>query len=268
MVWLCLQIFFFASFKIPSDSMAPALTTGDRVLVYKLVPGARLFNLFATLRGEQVNIYRAPGIRKLQRNDVVVFNYPHPHDWNKIEMHIMKYYIKRCIGLPGDTVSIRSGFFEISGVEAPLGNVYAQERISRREKDSFEETVYHTFPADSLLGWNIRYFGPFPIPRKGDQAPMNRTNYLLYRKAIEWEQQTTLTCRDSAVYLGDKAIESYTFRKNYYFVAGDRTEDSQDSRYWGLLPEEYIVGKAGLVWKSVDPYTGKFRWERFLKTIR
>jgi signal peptidase I len=152
-VFICLRVFIFASFKIPSDSMSPSLTTGDNVLVFKptmgetvrkliakaflfgylseherkyatlqsliLVfgqAGGRLFNLFATLRGERVTVYRVPGIRKLRRNDVVVFNFPHPRDWDKIEMHIMKYYIKRCIGLPGDMLSIRNGFFEIRGV--------------------------------------------------------------------------------------------------------------------------------------------------------
>jgi signal peptidase I len=77
-----------------------------------------------------------------------------------------------------------------------------------------------------------------------------------------------LEYRDSVVYLAGKPIESYIFMKNYCFVAGDRAEDSQDSRYRGLFPEEYIVGKACLVWKSADPYTGKFRWERFLRIIR
>ncbi|MDR0748298.1 MAG: signal peptidase I [Tannerellaceae bacterium] len=266
-VYLCLRVFGVASFKIPSESMSPSLTTGDNVLVFKPAMGARLFNLFATLRGEQVAVYRTPGIRKLRRNDVVVFNFPHPHDWDTIEMHIMKYYIKRCIGLPGDTVSIRSGFFEIRGVNIPLGNVDAQRRISMREKGAFGEGIFNAFPFDSIVGWNIRDFGPLYIPRKGDEAPMNRTNYLLYRKAIEWEQKAPLEYRDSVVYLAGKPVESYTFGKNYYFVAGDRTEDSQDSRYWGLLPEEYIVGKAWLIWKSTDPYSGKFKWERFLKKI-
>jgi signal peptidase I len=248
--------------------MSPSLYTGDCVLVFKPVPGPRLFNLFATLREEQVEIYRLPGIRKLRRNDVVVFNYPHPYDWNRIEMHILKYYIKRCIGLPGDTLSIHKGFYEISGIHTPLGNTETQKRVSLRDKDSFEEGVYHTFPSDSLTGWNIQEFGPLYIPRKGDEIRMNRTNYLLYKKPIEWEQQATLEYRDSTVYLDKKAIESYTFLKNYYFLAGDRAEDSRDSRYWGLLPEEYLVGQAWLVWKSLEPYTGKFRWERFLKTIR
>jgi signal peptidase I len=144
----------------------------------------------------------------------------------------------------------------------------AQRRVSARCKESFEEGVYHAFPYDSIMGCDIQDFGPLYIPGNGDEIPMNRTNYLLYKKQIEWEQKETVEYRDTIVYLGNKTIESYTFRKNYYFVAGDRTEDSQDSRYWGLLPEEYIVGKAWLVWKSVDSYTGKFRWERFLKAVK
>jgi signal peptidase I len=247
--------------------MSPTLTTGDNVLVFKPTIGLRLFNLFATLRGEQVEIYRVPGIRKLRRNDVVVFNYPHPHDWNKIEMHIMKYYIKRCVGLPGDTISIHNGFYQVKGVHTPLGNTDAQQRVSAQNKESFAEVVYHAFPHDSVMGWNIQDFGPLYIPGKGDEIPMNRTNYLLYKKLIEWEQKTNLVYRDSIVYLENDAIDSYTFQKNYYFMAGDRTEDSQDSRYWGLLPEEYIVGKAWIIWKSTNPYTEKFRWKRFLKAI-
>lgn len=67
--------------------------------------------------------------------------------------------------------------------------------------------------------------------------------------------------------LNGEPIREYRFLKNYYFMAGDKGLNSQDSRYWGLLPEEYIVGKAAFVWKSVDPYTGKLRWDRFMKKI-
>ena len=84
---------------------------------------------------------------------------------------------------------------------------------------------------------------------------------------IEWEQQKTLEYRDSAVYMNNQPIPYYQFQHNYYFMAGDKCENSQDSRYWGLLPEEYIVGKAWIVLKSTDPYTDTFRWERFLKVI-
>lgn len=261
------QIFLFSSFKIPSNSMEPELETGDNILVCKPIIGARLFNIFASMRGEQTEIYRMPGISNIKRNDVLVFNFPHPDNWEKIEMHILKYYVKRCAGLPGDTLSIVNGLFRVKGIDYRVGNEASQRRIARRAKASFEEGVYHSFPYDSIMNWNIKDFGPLYIPRKGGLIKMDRTNYCLYKKLIEWEQQAELSYKDSLVYLDDKILHTYQFQKSYYFMAGDNGEDSQDSRYWGLLPEEYIVGKAWLIWKSVDPYTDKIKWDRFFKLI-
>lgn len=116
-LWVMLLIFVFASFKIPSDSMEPGLITGDNILVWKPTVGPRIFNLFASMRNEQTEIYRIPGFKKIKRNDILVFNFPHPNSWDKIEMHILKYYIKRCVGIPGDTLSIRNGFFHVEGVQ-------------------------------------------------------------------------------------------------------------------------------------------------------
>ena len=96
---------------------------------------------------------------------------------------------------------------------------------------------------------------------------MNHRNFQLYKKLIEWEQKKSLQYKDSIVFLNGTSISGYRFLKNYYFMAGDNGMNSQDSRYWGMLPEEYIVGKAWIIWKSIDPYTDKFRWERFLKVI-
>jgi signal peptidase I len=189
----------------------------------------------------------------------------HPNRWDKVEMHILKYYIKRCIAIPGDTPEIRNGFYRVRGVREPLGNIRSQEKVSCREDASFAEDIYRTFPQDSLINWNIKDFGPLYIPKKGDVLPLNRTRYLLYKKLIEWEQKAALEYRDSVVYLDNQAMASYRFQKNCYFVAGDYAEDS---RYWGLLPEEYIVGKAWMIWRSIDPRTGKFRKERFLKAVR
>jgi len=262
------EVLFFSSFKIPSDSMKPGLETGDNILVCKLLIGARLFNIFPTLRNEQVNIYRLPGLQKIKHNDILVFNFPHPQTWEKIEMNIMKYYIKRAVGLPGDTLRIVNGIYQINSSNYPVGNIKSQQAISTREKESFEEGVYTTFPFDSILNWNIQEFGPLYIPKKSDIVTLDRTNYILYKKLIEWEQHGTILYEDSTVYLNNQPVSSYQFQKNYYFVAGDRVEDSQDSRYWGLLPEEYIVGKAWIIWKSIDPYTGKFQWDRFMKRIK
>lgn len=267
-IWIFGQVFLFTSFRIPSDSMEPGLTEGDAILVWKPTLGARLFNLNATLRLEQTEIHRVPGLRGVKRNDVLVFNFPHPNGWDKIEMHILKYYVKRCIGLPGDTLSIRNGRFQISGVGEQLGNPDSQERIGQTPAGEFPDGVYKAFPFDSIIGWNIQNFGALYIPKAGDKVEMNRRNYLLYRKLIAWEQKTEIEYKDSTAFLSGKPIKEYCFQKNYYFMAGDKGMNSQDSRYWGLLPEEYIVGKAAFIWKSVDPYTGKFRWNRFLMKIK
>ena len=264
-LWFTLQVFLFSSFKIPSDSMEPELTIGDNILVLKPTIGPRVFNLFASMRNEQTEIYRIPGIKKIQRNDILVFNFPHPNSWNKIKMHILKYYIKRCVGLPSDTLSIQNGFFHVKGIETSLGNMESQNKIATTEQ--FEDGIFHSFPFDSIISWNIKDFGPLYIPGKGDSITLNQTNCRLYRKLIEWEQQGSLQYKDSTIFLNGTPINGYRFQKNYYFMAGDNGMNSQDSRYWGLLPEEYIVGKAWIIWKSVDPYTDKFRWNRFLKVI-
>ena len=266
--WIVMQVFVVCSFKIPSDSMEPTLEPGDYVLVNKLLIGPRLFNLTDALDGKRVTIYRVPGLHSIQRNDVLVFHFPHPHTWEKIEMHLLKYYVKRCIGLPGDSVWIRNGYYRINQRTDTLGNPAAQKQISRMSPDMFAENVYRVFPFDSLLSWNIRQFGPLYLPKEGDEIRMNRTNYLLYKKVIEWEQQRELSYQDSVVYLNQEPISTYRFRKNYYFMGGDNGVNSQDSRYWGLLPEEYIVGKVWKIWKSIDPYTDEFRWDRFLKTVK
>ncbi|MDR0542556.1 MAG: S26 family signal peptidase, partial [Dysgonamonadaceae bacterium] len=99
-----------------------------------------------------------------------------------------------------------------------------------------------------------------------DTLIMDTVNYLLYKKPITYETDKPLELRNGRVLLGDSAINAYTFTMNYYFMAGDYIFDSVDSRYWGLLPEDHIVGKAVMIWKS----KGKkgFRWKRFLKAVQ
>lgn len=272
--WLCmiaillflLIILLFASFRIPSRSMEPTLTINDYVLVLKPVIGPRLYNIYALMRNEQPEIYRLPGFRNIKRNDVLVFNYPYPNYDDKMEMHILKYYIKRCIGLPGDTLSIHNGFFRVSGEQTILGNVDSQRKIASIK--NVENKDFVCFPYDSIVGWNIKDFGPFYIPHKNDTIMLNRENIRLYGKLIEWEQKKKIKCEGDVFLLGGKPIKSYCFQKEYYFMAGDNGLDSMDSRYWGVVPEEYIVGKAWVIWKSYNPFTGKFRWERFMKKIQ
>lgn len=276
--WLCLlvvayvvlQLFVLTSFRIPSKSMIPTLVPGDRILVDKLSGGARLFNVFDALEKKDISIWRMPGWRDFQRGDVLVFNFPYgvAGRWDSIAFDVMKYYVKRCIAVPGDTVEIRGGFYHIPGVEEPLGNQAAQAEIAQLPDSGVRGVQMETYPWDRKLGWTVKNFGPLAVPRKGQTVRMDSTACRLYRTLVSWEQKKQLhTDSTGGVRLGDSLITHYTFRENYYFVAGDRAMNSQDSRYWGLLPEPYIVGRARWVWKSVDR-NGKVRWERVMKRVK
>lgn len=266
---LLLQVFCFTSFKIPSDSMEPSLLSGDRILVSKFALGARLFDVFAILRSESVSIHRIPGLGAINRNDVLVFNFPYPVRWDSIGFDVMRYYVKRCIALPGDTIEIRNGFYQIGGVGEELGNRQVQKILSSLSDSTVRKqgVVFDTFPWSGKLGWTIKEFGPLPVPSKGQLVKLDDTAWLLYRQLVGWEQKKWLELRGDTVLLGDSIVTEYRFQENYYFVSGDKMLNSQDSRYWGLLPEAYIVGKALWVWKSIDPGTGKIRWKRVFKKI-
>ena len=257
-----LRLFCFASFKIPSDSMQPALIAGDHILVNKTIPGARIFDIIASIKGERVKIWRTPGWKKLKRNDIIVFNIPYPDKSDTIRMDIMKYYVKRCIALPGDTFSIQKGIYKVTGEQKPLGNTKAQRQLQTM-RNEYPEWIF-----TGLNGWDITEFGPLFIPQKGSTIPINNDNIKIYERLIHFETGQQIKTEGEKITLNGQPIHNYTFNKNYYFAAGDNVADSQDSRYWGLLPEEYIVGKAWIIWKSVDQHNNTLRWNRFLKKIK
>ena len=250
--------------------MEPTLIEGDVISVCKPALGARIFNIWTALKGEEVDVYRLSGFSKVRRDDILVFNFPYS-EWNQLDenmkMNISNYYVKRCVAVPGDTLFIHDGIYMIGDGNVLAGNIESQKRIMKFNPDNIPDDQYYTLPFDSIVRWNIREFGPFYIPGKNDSIPMNRTNYLLYKKIIVWEQGEEVLFQDEKVYLGNKELDGYRFKSNYYFMSGDNSMNSVDSRFWGLIPEDFIVGKATLVITSRSRDTGKIRWNRVFKRI-
>ncbi|MDE5638417.1 MAG: signal peptidase I [Odoribacter sp.] len=265
-VYLMSTMFFISFFDISGRSMEPTLFTGDNIIIDHPVLGNRIVNPLAALKGAEAQTRERTYSPKIRHNEIVVFNFPFTSSWQHIRMNLNTYYVKRCIGLPGDTVEIQNGFYIVNRQKGIAGHQGNQHRLSLRPKESFDFSEYYTFPYDILLKWNIKEFGPLYVPGHNSYVQLTPLNFLLYKTLIEWEQKKPLYYANGKIFLGDREIEGYCFQKNYYFMGGDHVEDSEDSRYWGLVPEEFIVGKALLILKSID-HDGKYRWDRFLKRI-
>ena len=262
-----MRVLLLASFKVGGYSMYPALHGGDHVLVNKMIPGPRIpvrwGNFF---KGKDLRLRRLVGYRGVKRNDVLVFNFPYTNR-HKLEVDMNVYYTKRCVAVPGDTFFIDNGIYRVKNAPDTLGSLAYQQKVAAAHERDFAPEAYQCHPRHPAYGWNLKNFGPLYVPRAGDTAPVDTLSVLLYKQIIEYEANLKISFSGGQVLLGSEAIDKYVFKKSYYFVAGDHATDSRDSRYWGLLPEDHIVGKAFVVWKSKDPKTGKWRWKRFFTKI-
>lgn len=120
------------------------------------------------------------------------------------------------------------------------------------------------FPYDTIHKWTVDYFGPIWIPAKGSKLTLTPENYTLYERAIRVYEGNTLEQRDGKFFINGIASSEYTFKMNYYWMMGDNRHGSQDSRFWGFVPEDHIVGEAWLIWMSLNK---GIRWNRLFKSI-
>lgn len=264
--FLC-RIFIADQFVIPSDSMYPTLQVGDRVWVNKLVAGARIYNEIDSASSSTLQSWRTRGMRRIERNDILIFNYP--INDNKIAFKINYVYAKRCVALPGDSISAVNGYYKNSNYEGILGYERSQDYLNSIPDSLLDEGVKYTLPYSyEKYPWNIRNFGPVYVPRKGDVITLDKEAVLFYSKILEFETEKKITINSSGeVFADGQPMDYHIFTHNYYFTVGDNVMNSGDSRYWGFVPEEYIVGIVGFIPYSIDKSTNEFRWDRFLLQV-
>jgi signal peptidase I len=230
-------------------------------------------------------------------------------------------YVKRCVGIPGDTVTIREGNLFVNGklvqenatqqtdyIVQTNGNTinpkaFERLNISRADQTVIEGARYLLpltrtnaealskfsnvkgvtpffgnpgeyspliFPHKYAFNWNEDNFGPLWIPSKGTTVKIDTSNLCLYDRIIKVYEHNELRVEGGTIYINSKPADSYTFKMNYYWMMGDNRHKSADSRYWGFVPEDHIVGKPIFIWLSTDKELSgikKIRINRILKKV-
>ena len=138
----------------------------------------------------------------------------------------------------------------------------------------YPDTVYEEgiFPHDARFRWNRDNFGPIIIPKAGATVQLNDSTLQLYKRIIEIYENNTLEIKGEKLFVNGKEADTYTFKMNYYWLMGDNRHNSADSRYWGFVPEDHVVGKVSFAWLSLDKYKnwgeGKIRWKRMFRGVK
>lgn len=392
--------YFIQPYIIPTGSLEKTLLIGDFLFVSKFHYGARapmtavafpmvhdtlpIVKTKSYLDFPQLPYFRLPGFQKVERNEIVVFSWPADtvRQFFVKEKGVRKpidkksNYVKRCVGIPGDTLSIVDGFVHINGIRSILPEraktqyvhtayrakgisgrklqsenfkdftrkyridnisnesyqallpyiygIYSNERdnfvvispaagipveVARKlrlkmseilepqkellltiaeadrinkvmELDSIVRQVNRSktpntsfFPNHLPYDWNEDNFGPIVLPKAGTSVALTLENLPLYKKIIREYEKNLLEVKDGAIFINGKETTQYSFQQDYYWMMGDNRHRSEDSRYWGFVPEDHIVGKPVLIWFSIEGINDgirnwSIRWDRVMTTVK
>ena len=219
--------------------MSPTLIPGDYILVSKMSYGARLLNVKKFKKEGIVEYIRTKGWSNIKKGDVFVFNWP---DYSSLKNKNPNIYgnfvVKRCFGCPGDTINIH---------------------VITKENEIVETSgeANNLFPFDKTLHWTVSNYGPLFVPGKGKTIVLDSLIAFHYKDVLLYEGMHS-EIRNDSVFLNKIFYKKYTFKCNYYFMKGDNFYGSMDSRYWGFVPEDNIVGKAVMIMFSKDPDENSF----------
>ncbi|MCX2680712.1 signal peptidase I [Galbibacter sp. EGI 63066] len=343
--------YFMQPYVIPTSSLEKTLLVGDFLFVSKFHYGARtpmttvafpmvhdtipIVNKRSYLNKPQLPYFRLPGFQKIKRNDIVVFSWPADtveRFFKKTNKKIRKpidkksNYVKRCVGIPGDSLSIIDGYVHINGKQTvlpdrakPQFSYYVQTTGQLSPRYMYErygvtggfgkvqEGMYYfsamtakaakqlednpnvvnvqrniepegaskiapVFPQFGNFQWNQDQYGPIYVPEAGKKVALDLDILPLYKRIIEEYEGNTLKVQGNQILINGQATDSYTFKQDYYWMMGDNRHASEDSRYWGYVPADHVVGKPVFIWFSWDsnasgPFWNKVRWKRVFTTV-
>lgn len=347
--------YFIQPYTIPTPSLEKSLLVGDFLFVSKMNYGARvpmttvafpmvhdsipLTKSKSYLIWPQLPYMRLPGIQNIDRTDIVVFNWPVDTVYRFFDTSKRRAYkpvdkksnyVKRCLGIPGDSLSIKDGMIYIDGkllqmperakpqfsykvaldgktpidfesifkdldVTDPAGFIDQTKRdtlflsaLTEAGAERLKNTPGITAvirqiakDADNTIfphinKWNRDNFGPIYIPEKGKTVALTTETLPFYKAIItdyemnEDGKKNDLKVTGNEIRLNGAVVKTYTFKQNYYWMMGDNRHNSEDSRYWGFVPENHIVGKPIFIWLSIDPNgkgLEKVRWDRVFTTV-
>jgi len=342
-----IRTFFIEAYVIPTPSMERSLLVGDFLFVSKVNYGARtpitpiafpfahhtmpLINTKAYWDGIKLPYYRLPGFSDVKRGDVVVFNYPMDADsplYRPVDKR--ENFIKRCQGIPGDTLSVVNAQVYVNRKAMPnppgeqidynytttgmdlnpqvtsdlhisiyepgayptmtkesanilKGYSNIKSVVARISPKGFSDPQYPVYPTNPghpvglmMPGkqhdykWNLDNYGPIIVPKKGWTVKLDSLTFPVYIRCIRTYENNNVKIVGNDVLINGKKADSYTFKMNYYWMMGDNRHDSDDSRFWGFVPEDHIVGKALFIWMSWDDdasFFSKIRWSRIFNGI-
>lgn len=226
------RTFLFDAYIVEGNSMLPTLRDGDHIYVDKTIIGARIY-IPKNFKKREYIYFRTRGHRDMAAGDIAIFNFPCTEK-DKLRFEPENILVKRCVGCPGDSIAINNGYY-VNTNRIYTGIPQAvQQTLSFLDRRRLEDggDIFSLCCIDTR--WDIKDFGPLYIPGRGDTITLSSDNFSVYRTMIEYE---TGICPDL-----DDIGNKYIFNKDYYFFAGDNVFMSKDSRHFGLVPEDFIVG--------------------------
>ncbi len=265
LVALILKILFIEAYRIPTGSMESTLLVGDFLLVNKFIYGATTpRNIpFTEIR---VPYFRLPALKDPKRGDVVVFDFP--GNANELKPREVTNYIKRLIGVPGDTIQIVNKTLFVNSQEIPN---LPDEMIGKTITNGTNSNI---FPKG--MPWNEDNYGPIVIPKINDIIKITPDNIEDWKVFIQREGHSVRLTSDNKIFIDEMENSGYKVKKNYYFMLGDNRNNSLDSRFWGFMPEDNIIGEAMIIYWSWNPdipfvefgrLFESIRWNRIVKVI-